>query len=315
MSLWGDLTLEFKIVAIINLLILGISLWLVGLRSGLLQGGELILAGVQAITAVLLVYLYKQQKDVLALDFEPDIRVSNFGPTYDWKYPLQLELSNVGKGTASELSLRLEPSTIDETEYRFEPTPVSMSRVQSDLDEEWYEGAGDYLAPDDQELFRSSPPRINYYGSDGGSGGWFNFGTSGKDLQENGIYFLRLRFYIDYSDSRDESYSTKFYDRVVPIVRKAGIDFSLRHSMPYELYNRLSNSEKHDINDTIITQEDVGKDVVSIGGKVLGEVESVEKGVAFVECPDGIQRVVRSAEMNHTQGEVQIDATTQREKF
>ena len=185
MGFVAEMPIEFKLIGGINIVYVAVSVVSI-IQQDILQWGEFALAGAQVLAAIAVYYVYRQQKDIMYLDFTPDVRVLQYGVREDCWHPLYFELTNIGKGRASDISIQLEPTPIESTKFSFESDSVAAEKMQDRGTEGKYSGIGDYLIPTETAEFKSLIPQVVWYGS-GGSEGRFDLGTVSDTLQENNI--------------------------------------------------------------------------------------------------------------------------------
>ena len=111
---------------------------------------------------------------------------------------------------------------------------------------------------------------------------------------------------FEFPDSKVDR--NKFFDKVVPLVEKGGIELALERNFDYDLYKVMDDYGKSSVSNAVFTEDNIGKTVQWTGFEEEGTIVGVAKGRATVEMNDGSEKQVRSQDIAmHLEDLVLID--------
>lgn len=221
-----------------------------------------------------LVILYRQQTQVQSSQEElmknehiPKVELVNVSLFEDKAGAFVLNLSNSGKGTATNLKLRLEIDVNTEIDANLIPKWQKLTRDsdhhQSGVDsdkEQIVHSSGEYLSPEEGEVNFRCLDRIDGRESDGGRKTIDNASFSGihyyfarvnndslplvpdesitRDQIHDSIDFdrFRLKCTIYYEDIDGEEYQRTIFDYLIPVIHGEDKFVYFEIGMPYEEY-------------------------------------------------------------------------------
>jgi hypothetical protein len=196
-----------------------------------------------------LVYLYYQQKSILATEHEPDIILEGIKEIEtdikEWRL-LALALSNVGKGQATDLEVRIE-SELNSQKIPKEERIKRLNRYDDDL-EDWFQkpGIADYLdAGERKKVFIVDLTKELFFGTDLGS----LIGMTPRDEKSWEVLDadrLFLKMEISYEDTLGRSHSDLAFDYVGPFEEQMTISEFFQRGYQRESYELLKESLQDD---------------------------------------------------------------------
>jgi len=205
---------------------------------------ELAAVGTVALTYGL-VYLYYQQKSILATEHEPDVileGVKEVEADIEERRLLALALSNVGKGQATNLEVRIE-SELNSPRIPKDESVKRLNRYDEDL-EGWFQkpGIADYLdAGERKKVFTVDLTKELIFGTDLGS----LIGTTQRDEDSWDVLDadrLFLKMEISYEDTLGRSHSDLAFDYVGPFEEHITISEFFQRGYQLESYELLKKS-------------------------------------------------------------------------
>jgi len=217
---------------------------------------ELAAVGTVALTYGL-VYLYYQQKSILATEHEPDIileGVKEIETDNEERRLLALALSNVGKGQATNLKVEIE-SELNSQRIPKEKSAKRLNRHDKDL-EGWFQRSGiaDYLdAGERKKLFILELTKELMYGTR--LGGMIAIAATHLDesswdrLDALDADRLFLKMTIYYEDTLGRSHSDLVLDYVGPFEKGITISEFLQRGFQRESYEQLKELLEDDFVD------------------------------------------------------------------
>lgn len=205
---------------------------------------ELAAIGTVALTYGL-VYLYYQQKSILATEHEPDIileGVKEVEADIEERRLLALALSNVGKGQATDLEARIE-SELNNPGIPKEERAKRLNRYDEDL-EGWFQkpGIADYLnAGERKKIFIVDFTKELIFGTDlGGLIGSTAMGKNSWDALDADRLFLKME--ICYQDTMGRTHSDLAFDYVGPFEERITLSEFFTRGYQRETYEDLKQS-------------------------------------------------------------------------
>ncbi len=175
----------------------------------------------------------KQQK----AEFRPQITLNEFKPYPKDMGGILLRLSNVGRGAAMDLQMRVVPCT-SANGVTLEENVHRLVQHKSDRSD-WIDGRANDVKSDETDVdFRGSVnvslEKGNTNPTNTSNIGYF--GRITKDLYRNGERKYRFKIYIEATNALNESFSEEVLDLVVPIKNNTSFEEAVNYSMNYEIY-------------------------------------------------------------------------------
>lgn len=208
-----------------------------------------------------LVYLYHKQRELNALEYTADVQAEGHRPTGESEL-LDICVSNLGRGAATDLSLRIETSFPDTDEYSgqvVEETPKKGLEQPNtaDVRNEWVRTARNYIGPEQYfvRFWTTIPVRWATGGDD------VNRATSEDDLNKttlsnlaselpDSVDCVRLTITLDYQDQLNDDESEIVVDDVLPLKTGESLEFLFSRGMTNDEYEQRSDSDDNDSDDT-----------------------------------------------------------------
>lgn len=196
--------------------------------------------------------ILEEQTELESIQHTPSIhadRIRGVTDSYLDSSFFHLELSNTGKGVASDLTLYIEPSVETDGVHPL-PTTHDLTRIRQ-TDEAWINTQTAYLKPgEDQIEFKSTAAMQQ---SNAASGDLAVFELVTGDLARAGIEQLELRLAIEYTTPSGERSRDKIFEHVLPIKGRTSLRAALQHGLPPDapnLENRLESNRSEMDSDT-----------------------------------------------------------------
>lgn len=212
-----------------------------GVSPALLRAG---LTGLSVTLTAGLLYLYNEQRKLNALEYAADVRAEGHRPTEDGD--LDLCLSNLGRGAATDLSLEIEASFPDDDErsgLTVEKTP--MKRLEQpnvdDVRNEWARPERNYVGPEQYFVGFWTPVPVRWEDSDGDE----NEIALPRLVGElpDSVDRVRLTVTLDYRDQSDDDHTEQLVDDVLPLEPGKDLGFCFSRGMTYDQYERRNESD------------------------------------------------------------------------
>lgn len=223
--------------------------------SGLLLVGDISPAWMQAGVAVLsvlltggLVYLYHEQRKLDAPEYTADVRVEGHRPSDD-RRDLDVCLSNLGRGAATDLSLRFESAFPNAEGYSgrgVEDAPVKRLEQPTahDVRNRWARPRRNYVGPERYFVQFWTTGPVGWTTPDGDAGKTSLAGLA--DELPNSVDRVRLTVTLDYRDASGNSESEQLLDDVLPLEAGADLDYLLSRGLTHDHYVERRESEHVD---------------------------------------------------------------------
>lgn len=198
-------------------------------------------AGVTALSVVLtggLVYLYHEQRKLNALEYTAAVQNEGYRPS-DEGGTLDVCLSNLGRGAATELRLRVEASFLDTDGYsgsvvETEPIKRLEQPHADDVRNEWARPTRSYLGPEQYFVRFWTTVPVKWTTPDG------NLGRSGLSSLANelpdSVDRVRLTVTLNYRDQLENSKSEQIVDDVLPLETGEDLEYLFSRGLTYESY-------------------------------------------------------------------------------
>lgn len=195
-----------------------------------------------------LVYLYHKQRKLDELEYTADVQAEGHRPAEE-SGVLDLCVSNLGRGTATDLSLRIETEFPDVDDYSgrdIEKTPIKRLEQPNadDVRNEWARSARNYLGPEQYFVRFWTPVPVRWTDEDGEVHRTI-LGNLADELPDS-LDRVRLTVTLDYRDQRGTDGSEQVVDDVLPLEPGADLEFLFSRGMSHDEYEQRKASERVD---------------------------------------------------------------------
>jgi len=195
-----------------------------------------------AVLTLSLVVLYYQQKQINKINQQPEVEVDRVRVLPDEEEYFEFEISNVGKGVASNLKAEILPQ-VDHDDFVASMTEHPIQRNWEDSD--WIVAEDNYLKPGESQISFVVPVTMNVENKahtfDTSEYPWsFDFTT--EQLSKRGVDRLRFKIHITFEDPFgdvhralvDKDSDRALFDYVVPINGRTALSAAFERGMTFE---------------------------------------------------------------------------------
>lgn len=205
-------------------------------------------AGVTALSVLLtglLVRLYDEQRRLNAAEYEAAVRTEGHRPSEDGT-ALDVCLSNLGRGPATDLRLRVTPAFIDADGYtgktvETEPIKRLEQTHAKDVRNEWARPTRSYIGPEQYfaRFWTTLPIKWTAPNGDVTRSG---LSTLASELPHS-VDRIRLVVTLDYQDRLENHESERIVDDVLPLQTGEDLEYLFSRGLSYESYVERQKSD------------------------------------------------------------------------
>lgn len=219
---------------------------------GLLPTGWVSPTGIQAIVAALsvvltggLVYLYNEQRKLNAIEYTADLQAEGHRPSDDGR-DLDVCISNLGRGVATDLTLRFESSFPDAEDYSggvVEKRPIKRLEQPNadDVRNEWARPRRNYVGPERYFVRFWTTAPVQWTTPDGDTNRARLVGLS-SELPDS-VGRVRLTITLNYRDQMGNNESERIVNDVLPLEAGEDLEYLLSRGLTYESYVERQESD------------------------------------------------------------------------